>query len=270
VGKVLKLTENKNHYMKNLEKELSAAKRAAEEAGALLIDGFNKKHEIMIKEKNQIVTEFDLKSEQKILSILKKEFPDYSVLSEESGEQAKESEYMWIVDPLDGTTNYSVRNPFFDVAISLVKDDDVVLGVIHSPVLKETFHAVKGRGAFLNSTRIHVSDETDISKIVSAYCYKHTRLDDMVPIFEKISPSVRTFSHPLAAQLELAFVSAGRYGFFVGVGLPPWDFGAGCLIVEEACGKVTDFQNKKWDINSKDMLASNGKVHEEILKIIGE
>lgn len=246
------------------------AMRAAEEAGKLLKDRFNKHHDVHLKAHREIVTEADLASEKLILGMIREKFPEHSILSEEAGRSGKDSEYMWVVDPLDGTTNYSIRNPFFNVSIGLVKSNEVVLAVTYAPMTKEMYVAEKGKGATLNGKPIRVSEEASVSNAMMAYC-QGNRPEDVkrvVGIFSKIRPAVKDLNRMRSGALELAFVAAGRLAAYIANDTTPWDAAAGCLLIREAGGKVTDFKGSEWDVNTRDILASNGKIHDEILQLI--
>jgi myo-inositol-1(or 4)-monophosphatase len=213
----------------------------------------------------------DLKAEKRILSVLGKNFPSYSVYSEEKGKEIKESDYMWVVDPLDGTTNYSVRNPFFDVSIALLKGGEAILGVVYSPVTGEVFHAEKGGGSYLNGKRIHVSKESDISKLLLVYCHNNDERNVMriTEVFRRIKPLPIDFNRMRAGALELAFVAAGRLGCYLSCGFQSYDVVAGALLVREAGGRITDFRGDEWNPGKDDFLASNGKIHDKIVELLG-
>ncbi len=223
-----------------------------------------------MKTGRDLITGMDFKSEKRILSILRKSFPHYSIYSEESGKKMKDSVYMWVVDPLDGTTNYSIKNPFFDVSIALMKRNEPVVGVVHAPATKEMFYAEKGRGAYLNGKRIRVSKEFDISKTLLTYCHNSDDRNVMriTEVFRRIKPLPIDFNKMRAGALEIAFVAAGRVGCYLTCGFHSYDVAAGTLLVREAGGRVTDFEGKEFNSESKDFLASNGRVHDRILELL--
>lgn len=252
------------------------AVKAAEQAGKILMENFGKVHTVSIKEHKEIVTETDLQAEKVILDIIRKEFPEHSILSEESGRADKDSRFMWVVDPLDGTTNYSIRVPFFNVSIGLAEKVngmwEVKSGVVHAPVIGETFSGERGNGAFLNGERIHVSAGGKLEELLLVYCNGPTEEDVQrtIEIFGKLKPVCRDFNRARAGALELAFVACGRLGAYVSPGGKPWDAAAGQLLVREAGGKVSDFQDRNWVLGDRgDILASNGNVHQKVLEIIG-
>ncbi len=253
-----------------MPKELDVAIRAAKGGGKILETGFHNIHTIRMKTGRDLVTEMDVRSEKKILSILRKTFPDYSIYSEESGKEMKDSECMWIVDPLDGTTNYSIKNPFFNVSIALMKRNEPIVGVVHAPVTKETFYAEKGRGAYLNGKKIRVSKESDISKSLLTYCHNSDERNVMraIEVFRRIKPLAMDFNRMRAGALEIAFVAAGRVGCYLTCGFHSYDVAAGTLLVREAEGRVTDFEGNDWTPQSNDFLATNGKIHDKILELL--
>jgi myo-inositol-1(or 4)-monophosphatase len=253
-----------------MERELRAARKAALEAGKILMKYYGK---IGAEKKadGTLVTRADRESEKRIKWILSKQFPDYSFLGEETGRDDRKSEYTWIVDPLDGTTNYSIRNPFFNVSIALVKRNEPVLGVVYCPFQHEMFTAVKGRGAYLNGRKIQVSRQSDIRKSSLAFCHawgNQETTDRVTSIFHGFKSVISTFRQMGATALELAYVAAGRIDGFIHVELKPWDVAAGVVIVREAGGKVTDFSGAEYNMDSRELAATNGRVHASVLRTI--
>ena len=256
---------------------------AAQEAGQILMDGFATGFWVKSKSPGDVVTELDFMSEEAILKRIREAFPDHAILAEESGKTESssgpgKSGYMWVVDPLDGTTNYSIHHPFFDTSISLAFRNETILGVTHVPMTGELFRAVKGQGAFLEnlktgkSTPLRVSQEGDISKMLLSFCNGKSREDrvEIARIFQVLKLLAGDFDRYRAGALEIAFVAAGRLGAYLANSQMSWDSSAGALLVREAGGKVTDFSGRPWDISSQDILATNGLVHDRILKIIKE
>lgn len=247
--------------------------KAALAAGKILIKHFPKfrKSVISFKDQHEIVTKQNIQAEKAILAILKKETPDFGILSEEKGGGPKKgSPYLWVVDPLDGTTNYSIRLPIFAVSIALFYKNEVILGVVYAPYSKELFVAEKGKGAYLNNKRLKVSKEGRITRSFLTFCHGH-KLEDIKRI-TRLYPKLKLTGYDLrqlgAASLELGFVASGRTEAIIIPGAHVWDVASGVLLVREAGGRVTDFQGRHWDLKSKDMVASNGKIQSELLKII--
>lgn len=252
-------------------KELGIATKAARESGRILMENYGRVR-ARYKADRTLVTNSDIESEKNIKRILKSEFPDYSFITEESRAEKRNSEYTWIIDPLDGTTNYTIHNPFFCVSIALAYKNDPVLGVVYYPFARELFYAERGRGAYLNGKRIRVSKETGLENSFLAFCHKSdpdsVRL--MADVFRKLKSMNEKIRQIGAAALELSYVASGRIDSFMMINLNLWDVSAGALIVKEAKGKVTDFDGREFNLKSGDILATNGKIHNKILEIINQ
>lgn len=255
--------------MRNLK---SFAVGIARNAGALLKKKFNKTHAIQYKGDINIVTEADKMSEHLIIKSIRRNFPDHGILSEESPAIAGAGKIRWIVDPLDGTTNYAHGYPVFCVSIALERDGNVVLGVIYDPMRDDLFSAVRGKGAYLNSKKLSVSSIRDISRSLLAtgfpYDIRESR-DNNLDYFNRMAVKVQAIRRAGAAALDLAYLAAGRFDGFWELKLKPWDTAAGCLMVEEAGGRISDLSGKKWNIASPGVLASNGLIHQKMLDVLG-
>jgi myo-inositol-1(or 4)-monophosphatase len=254
---------------KNKSIELKTAVKAAKEGGKILLQHYGKV-KVRYKKDRSFVTEADILSEEKIKSILKKQFPDYSFLGEESGLEDNDSEYTWIIDPLDGTTNYSIMNPFYNVSVALARKNEPVLGVVFSPAQNELFHAEKNIGAYLNNRKIRVSKKKDLKTSFIGFCHAHDkenteRISEIFPRLKNASDHVRQIG---AAELELSYVAAGRIEAFIMLKQNPWDTASGSLLVKEAGGIVTDISGKPFDLKSFDLVASNGLLHKKVLELV--
>ena len=244
---------------------------AAYAAGEKLLERYYKyvRTDAKFKSHYEIVTKSDLVSEEIIITEIKKHFPDHRILSEEAGQIAGRSDYLWVVDPLDGTHNFSMHNPLWAVSIALFYKSKPALGVVFAPALNELFLAELDKGAWLNGRRIKVSDYKD-EKVINTFCHG-SKVKDIEKAL-KYYPYHKL--HDLdcrqlgSASLELAYVACGRVESIVIPGANSWDVAAGALLVQEATGKVTDFDNKAWKLKSPDMAASNGLIHQEILRTI--
>jgi len=237
--------------------------------GSLLKDyqHFNQK-QAWLKSKRDLVTQADLKSEKIIIGNLKRNFPNHQILSEEAGLSAKHDDYLWIIDPLDGTTNFYIHNPLWAVSIALVYKKEIIMGAVYCPLQKELFFAAKNKGSFLNGKKIKIS--ANGKRDINAYCHGSE--------VDNIKKAIKYYQYQKlnsfdcrqlgSAATELIFVAASRIQSFLAPGTKSWDAAAGVLIVREAGGKVTNFQNKPWKITDPDIVATNGKYHTEILKII--
>jgi myo-inositol-1(or 4)-monophosphatase len=250
-------------------RELDFACRAAREAGSVLMSHYGRVR-VRYKSDRSVVTEADLESEKLIKSLLESEFPNYSFIGEESGREDKDAGNIWVVDPLDGTTNYMIKNPFFGVSIGLIVNGSPLLGVVYYPFLDELFWAEKKKGAFLNDEKIHVSKKERVEDSVVSFCNNRGEeaIKRMAPIFLDIKLVTNKFRQLGAGGLELCYVASGRTESFIMPDANIWDVAAGALIVSEACGRVTDFRGAQYSMKSRDVLASNGWTHDQMLRLL--
>jgi myo-inositol-1(or 4)-monophosphatase len=243
----------------------------ARKAGALLKEKFNQKHEINYKGDINLVTEADKMSENFIIAAIRRNFPDHGILSEESPAITGAGKLRWIIDPLDGTTNYAHGYPIFCVSIALENDGVIVLGVVYDPTRGEMFVSVRGEGAYLNDKKIAVSHIDNISKSLLAtgfpYDIRESK-ENNLDYFNSMAVSVEAIRRAGAAALDLAYLAAGRFDGFWELKLKPWDTAAGCLLVTEAGGIISDIAGKKWNLQSPSLLASNGLIHEQMIKVL--
>jgi myo-inositol-1(or 4)-monophosphatase len=241
---------------------------AARKAGDHARERFFKQHKIGLKTSHDLVTEVDVHNEKTITAMIREAFPEHAILGEETGLK-RGSDYTWIIDPLDGTTNYSIHNPFFDISIGVAKGNEPVIAVVYAPMTDEMFVAEKGKGAYLNGKRTHVSPESMTNSLLT-YCHTSTNkeIKRIIEIFAKLKPLARDFNRMRAGALELAFVAAGRVGAYISNGAKSWDVAAGTLLVREAGGMVTDFSGTEWNLESSDIIASNGKIHQKLVHLL--
>ena len=244
----------------------------SKEAGEIIRDGFRKNVKIDFKTgENNLVTEIDKKAENCIIDFIKKEFPDHSILAEESGQSNGNSEYLWVIDPLDGTSNFAHGLPIFSVSIGLRKNRKTVFGVIYDVMRDEVFAAEKGSGAFVDNDKINVSSNDKIEKslLVTGFPYEiGEKLDRSLDVFKEFLKYSRGVRRLGSAAIDLCYVANGSFDAFWEEKLNPWDVCAGMLIVEEAGGKICDFTGKPIDIYSKEILASNSHIESKMLEII--
>ncbi|KUG23441.1 inositol-1-monophosphatase [hydrocarbon metagenome] len=243
----------------------------AHNSGFLLKEKFNNTHKIQYKGDIDIVTEADKMSEDLIIEEIKRNFPDHGILSEESPAITGTGKLRWIIDPLDGTTNYAHGYPVFCVSIALENEGVVVLGIIYDPMREDMFVAERGEGAYLNNKKINVSSVKDISRslLATGFPYdiresKNNNLD----YFNKMAVRVQAIRRAGAAALDLAYLAAGRFDGFWELKLKPWDTAAGCLMVTEAGGVISDIAGQKWHLQSSNLLASNGLIHDQMIDIL--
>ena len=253
--------------------ELQIATQAAKEAGTLLNKKFGHVQQIMKKGEIDLVTEADLKSESVILEIISKHFPDDNILSEEKGSKKQASTRTWLVDPLDGTTNFAHGFPFFCVSIALQVDHQFVLGVVYNPYVNELFQAAKGLGARLNGHPIRVSQTDKIADALlgTGFPYDiHQRPGEVLDLFRKMVLAAQGVRRAGSAALDLCYVAAGRLDGFWEQSLKPWDTAAGCVILEDAGGVLSTYEGKKYTPYEKTIIGSNPLIFEELLSIIKE
>ena len=225
--------------------------------------------DVRLKAHHEILTRADLLSEETIIKEIRKDFPAHGILSEEQGSRQSDSPYLWIIDPIDGTTNFSMHNPLWAVSIGLAYEGAVALGVVYAPLLDELYTAEAGAGARLNGKKIRVS-KIRSGKVLNTFCHgrdaKHVRR--AIKYYAAQKQKELDCRQLGSASLELAFVAAGRIESIVIPGANAWDVAAGIVLAREAGGRVTDFRGADWTLKSVDMAASNGLVHREILKTL--
>jgi myo-inositol-1(or 4)-monophosphatase len=252
---------------------LNLAVEAALEAGRCLRTNIGKIRRIEHKGgyATNLVTEIDKKSEEIIINKIKKHYPGHDFLGEESGYAKINSDYRWIIDPLDGTTNYAHGLPIFSVTIGLEYKNEIVLGVVYNPSLDELFTAEKGKGAWLNKKRIRVSKMKKLieSLVVTGFPYTiNQNPEPEVTHFRNFIVESQAVRRLGSAALDLAYVACGRFdGFWEGT-LNAWDMSAGVLLVTEAGGKWTDYEGKSSTVYTKQVLATNGLIHDEMIGVL--
>ena len=250
---------------------LKVAIEAAREAGQMLRDNLDVSREIKYKGDVDLVTNFDNRSQQMIFDHLVKNFPDHDFMAEEGLDQDKGSPYRWIFDPLDGTTNYAHRFPFFSVSIALEFNGQIVCGVVYDPMRDETFSGMKNGGAFLNGEGIKVSDQDELDKSLLAtgfpYDLRESEENNIIH-FNNFVTRAQAIRRCGSAALDLCYVACGRFDGFWELKLQPWDVAAASLIVHEAGGYLTDFNNQKFSIHSHETLGTNGLIHQQMLNIL--
>ncbi len=243
------------------------------QAGALLMEGYGNVRHIQQKGVIDLVTEFDKRSEEVILSFLEKEFPDHAILAEESGHNKTVSEYQWVIDPLDGTTNFAHGIPIFSVSIGLLRDNSPVAGIVYDPFRNEMFSAELGHGAFLNHRPIHVSSRVDLGQAVISTGFPYdlrTNPRNNFPEFIQFQLRTQAVRHLGSAALDCTWTAMGRLDGYWEFGVKPWDVGAGALIVREAGGYVTSIDGNDDFLSADTILVSNNLLHEQMLRVLKE
>lgn len=257
--------------MEELEKITEVAVRAAKEAGEYAMAHIGKIKEISRKEGlNNLVTDVDKKCEEIIIGHINKEFPSHSILAEESGDYQRDDRVKWVIDPLDGTTNYAHGLPSFCESIGIIIDGSIKTGVVYDPARDELFTAKEGEGSFLNGNRIRVSDRDSIaeSMVATGFAYSMDGKIANMDYFSKMIQDAQAVRRVGSAAIDLCYVACGRFDGFWELGLYPWDTAAGQLIVEEAGGTVTTLDRGPYDIFKKEILATNGRIHDEMINVL--
>lgn len=250
---------------------INTAIGAAKKAGALLRGRFGDAGTVEYKGAVDLVTEMDRAAEELIIGELKGAFPGHGILTEESPEQKAASGCRWIIDPIDGTTNYAHAFPVFCVSIAFEDRGEVTAGVVYNPMLDELFVAEKGRGATLNDRRISVSKTPalDRSLLATGFPYDiRTSLANNLSNFASFAVKAQAIRRAGSAALDLSYTACGRFDGFWEMKLRPWDVAAAALMVREAGGRITDFEGKGFSIHGKECLASNGLIHDSMLDVL--
>lgn len=242
-------------------------------AGERIKDIKQKKFKTFFKRESDVVTDADYIAEEFIVKNLKKNFADSEFLTEETYNRAPEQsrEFLWILDPIDGTTNYYKGFMFYSISLALCINEKIVMGIVYAPELNELFWTVHGERTYKNNSIVKVSNEKSIKNAFlvtgfsNAVIYKKVKPFE---IFKKVSLATLATRRCGSAAIDLAYVASGIFDGFWEEGLNPWDVAAGYLLVKNAGGKVTDFAGKKFNLNQKSILATNGKIHSSLKKLI--
>ncbi len=246
----------------------------AREAGQILLEKFGRKINISLKGDINLVTEADLASEKLIIERIRSYYPKHSILAEESGESSAvvdgDKRWKWIVDPLDGTTNYAHGYPCFAVTLALEHDGEIVVGVTFDPTRNEMFSAEKGSGAHLNNRQIRVSETEKLadSLVVTGFPYNFKGKEDFAKHLNEFLIRSRGVRRDGSAAIDMAYVACGRFDGFWEEGLNPWDVAAGKLLIEEAGGKLSYYDGSPFSIYTPPICGSNSLIHDEMLKVL--
>ncbi len=258
-------------YLCNMNQMIKAITEAAHDAGTYLLQSVHqlRRSDIEVKGLNDFVSHVDKQSEALLIDRLQKIIPGSSIMAEESGETMTGSDWTWIIDPLDGTTNYIHGIPLYSVSIGLMKEGSLYAGVVYEPNLNEMFHAERGEGAFLNNQRIRVTETASMCDSLWATGFPYHDFAKMDEYMNFISYSIR-HTHGLrrlgSAAVDLAYTACGRLDGFFEFGLKPWDVAAGALLVEEAGGIVSDFDGGQSFVFNQEIIACNERIYTEFYR----
>ncbi len=245
--------------------------RVALDAGAILRKKYRETKEVSRKDARELITSADIASESFIKEKIRRQYPSHSILAEESPKEINKSqEYLWIVDPLDGTNNFAHSLPFFSVSIAVMYRGEIILGVVYEPLRDELFYADE-TGTYLNTKQVKVSNNTQLSKAMLATGFPYDLSEtnennlDHFSNFSSLSLGIRRMG---SAALDLAYVSCGRFDGFWELKLKPWDMAAGYLLVKKAGGIATNFEGKNWSIEDDRIIAANPTLHQRMYEVI--
>jgi myo-inositol-1(or 4)-monophosphatase len=245
----------------------------ARQAGKILKNGFGKEHQITYKGPIDLVTEIDRMAEALIVEQIRKEFPQHSIVAEESGFLDGQNEHRWFIDPVDGTSNYAKGFPMFCVSIGYAYQGKMRLAAVYDPLRDEIFYAERGQGAWLNNSRIQVTstDQLIDSMLVTGFPYDMEQKDNNMNHFVRLAHKVQTIRRLGSAVLDQAYVAAGRLDGYWEIGVSAWDIAAGTLLVEEAGGLVTSLKGDPDYFKPPfDIIAANPRLHQKLLAILNE
>ncbi len=252
-----------------MEDFLAVAGEAARRAGMILRENIHGARKITYKGDINLVTEMDMRSERTVVEVLHAAFPGHGIIAEEETAIRNDSGYTWIIDPLDGTTNYAHGYPCFSVSVALEHEGEIITGVVYDPMREELFTAQKGQGAFLNGKKIKVSTADELIKSLLATGFPYDRKEtekNNLDYFHGLLMASQEVRRDGSAALDLCYVAAGRFDGFWELKLKPWDVAAGSVIVREAGGTVSGLSGTPFDMHAQEILASNGRIHDQMVE----
>ena len=268
------LAEHRGLHMQPM---LNIALRAARQAGEHIVRASDRLDLIPVSEKstNDYVTEVDRAAEDIIIRLLQKTYPDHGFLAEESGSTNPDADYIWIIDPLDGTTNFVRGIPHYAVSIACQHQGKIEHAVVYNPVTREEFTASRGRGAQLNGRRIRVTSRTTLDGAllgtgIPFRSHQSEKLPAYVKVLETLAPQTAGIRRAGSAALDLAYIAAGRFDAFWEMGLKPWDIAAGILLIQEAGGLISDFQGGNQYMENGNIVCGNPKCFKHVLQVINQ
>jgi myo-inositol-1(or 4)-monophosphatase len=243
---------------------------ACEQSGRIIRANINKKKSVKYKSDIDLLTATDKKVEETIIKLIKKNFPEHDILAEESGTAGQRSAFKWIIDPIDGTTNFYHTFPQVSTSIAVERDGIVIAGAVYDPMRDELFYAEKGKGARMNGKKIRVSETKKLggSLLVTGFPYdRRKKADYYLGFFKAFMMKTHGIRRLGSAAMDYCYVACGRFDGYWEFKLKPWDVAAGSLILKEAGGKLSDFEGNKFSIYESETLATNAKIHAEMVKV---
>jgi len=244
------------------------------QAGEILLKKFKKNEQLLTLrgQSKEVTTKYDKLVDRFVIEKISQRYPRHSFLTEESGKihpKGKSSDHLWILDSLDGSANFSSGNPLFSICLALIKKRKIIFGITYAPALNELYFAKLGKGAFFNGNRIRVSKTKEFSRSYLYFCEGGERDRKRTgKILVKLYPQVTDIRKLGSAGLEIAWVAMGRAEAFLTTEIFPWDVASGIILIKEAGGRVTDFKGKAWEIDQKDLIFSNKKIHQDLVKLV--
>lgn len=248
--------------------------KVANMAGEVIREGFGNNFQVDFKtNETNLVTEIDKKAEDVIVGFVQKEFPNHAILAEESGKKVSDSEYLWVIDPIDGTTNFAHGLPIFSVSIGVQKNGETICGIVYDVMMNRMYQAEKGSGAYLGDQKLNVSsgDNLKQSLLVTGFPYDiRENPRNIKELFSDFMMNSRGIRRLGSAAIDFCYLASGVFDGYWEYALNPWDMAAGILLVQEAGGVVTNFNNEEVNIYSDQILATNGKIHNQMLDVIAK
>jgi len=250
------------------EKMIEFALKTAEKAGRVAMRHFRRKMKTAFKSKQDILTIADTEAEKLVIREIHRRFPNHGILAEETGEHNPKSDYLWVVDPVDGTVNYAAGLPFFSVSIALAYKKQPLLGVVYDPFHNEFIYAEKNRGSYLNGRRLRVGDERNLINCVVATDLGHKRSRLIARRIKNLIPVTRAVRILGSASLGLSYVAVNRVQAYIHNDIQPWDAAAASVIIREAGGNLLNFSGKSWELYDRTAIASNQSLSKQLLEYV--
>jgi myo-inositol-1(or 4)-monophosphatase len=247
---------------------LNFALKTAGQAGVIALKYFRRTNKVSLKSRQDIVTTADTEVEKLIVKEIEKKFPEHGILAEESGRHKNSYDYLWVIDPIDGTVNFASGIPYFAISIGLAYREQLILGVVYDPYQKEFMYAEKGRGAYINKKRMHIGKEKELINCVVATDLGHRRSRQIVRRVKNLLPATRAVRIMGSASRGLVDVALNRAQAYVHNDIQPWDAAASYVVIKEAGGEVINFKGAPWQLYDRTIIASNRTLSKKLLEYV--